>query len=136
MNQFNKVKIYIILTQQYDTNSVQVSIDSKPGDTETYQGTLHKVQKFHGLNVLKSYRVCSLNHCGIMLEINIKRSIYWHQVVVKESTVFITGRQMRTGSWCSKDLNSLMVFWGGFLKETFGVRVAVLGPSSRWLLAR
>ena len=76
VNQFNEVKIYTILTQQYDTNSVQVSIDCTPGSAETYQGTLHKMQKLHGLNVLKSYRVCSLNHCGIVLEINIRRSVY------------------------------------------------------------
>ena len=30
------------------------------------------MQIFYGLKVLKSYRVCS-HHCGIMLEINIKR---------------------------------------------------------------
>ena len=33
------------------------------------------MQKFPGLKALKSYRVCSLYLCGIMLEINIKRYV-------------------------------------------------------------
>ena len=72
VNQFNMIKIYIIFTQQQDTNSIQVPIDYKLGDSGTYPGTSNKVQKFHGLKSLKS---CSLfsYHCGIMLEINIKR---------------------------------------------------------------
>ena len=32
MNQFNVIKIYIIFTQQQDTNSILVPIDYKPGD--------------------------------------------------------------------------------------------------------
>ena len=32
MNQFNIIKIYMIVTQQQDTNSIQVSIDCKLGD--------------------------------------------------------------------------------------------------------
>ena len=39
MNQFNIIKIYTIFTQQQDTNSIQVPIDYKPGDTGTYPGT-------------------------------------------------------------------------------------------------
>ena len=39
MNQFNIIKIYTIFTQQQDTNTIQVSIDYKLGDTGTYQGT-------------------------------------------------------------------------------------------------
>ena len=39
MNQFNVIKIYKIFTQQQDTNSIQVLIDYKPGDTGTYPGT-------------------------------------------------------------------------------------------------
>ena len=39
MNQFNIIKIYTIFTQQQDTNSIQVLIDYKPGDTGTYPGT-------------------------------------------------------------------------------------------------
>ena len=35
MNQFNIIKIYTIFTQQQDTNTIQVSIDYKLGDTET-----------------------------------------------------------------------------------------------------
>ena len=72
MNQFNMIKIYTVFTQQQDTNSIPVPIDYKLGDTGTYPGTEDEMQKFHGLKMLKSYRVCS-HHCGIMLEINIKR---------------------------------------------------------------
>ena len=86
MNQFNIIKIYAISTQQQDTNSIQVPIDYKLGDSGTYPGTSNKVQKFHGLKSLKS---CSLfsYHCRIMLEIKIKRyskithifsSAMWH----------------------------------------------------------
>ena len=39
MNQFNTIEIYTIFTQQQDTNSAQISIDYKPGDTGTYLGT-------------------------------------------------------------------------------------------------
>ena len=39
MNKFNIIKIYTIFTHQEDTNSIQVPIDYKPGDTETYPGT-------------------------------------------------------------------------------------------------
>ena len=41
MNQFNIIKIYTILTQEEDTNSVQVPIDYKLGDTRTYPGTMY-----------------------------------------------------------------------------------------------
>ena len=60
MNQFNIIKIYTVFTQQEDTNSIQVPIDYKLGDTEIYLGTENMVQKFHDLKVLKSYRVCTL----------------------------------------------------------------------------
>ena len=43
-----------IFTEQQDTNSIQVPIDYKPGDTGTYSGTQNKVEKFNGLKVLKS----------------------------------------------------------------------------------
>ena len=36
------------------------SIDHEPEDTGTYSGTENRVQKLHGLQVLKSHRVCSL----------------------------------------------------------------------------
>ena len=36
MDQFNIIKIYTIFTQQQDTNSIQVPIHYKPGDTGTY----------------------------------------------------------------------------------------------------
>ena len=35
---FNIIKIYTVFTQQQDTNSTQVPIDDKPGDTEHIQG--------------------------------------------------------------------------------------------------
>ena len=54
MNQFNIITNYTIFTQQQDTNSIQVPIDYKPGDTGTYSGTQNKVEKFNGLKVLKS----------------------------------------------------------------------------------
>ena len=56
MKQFNIIKIYTAFTQQQDTNFIQVPIYYKPGDTETYSETKNKVQKFHGLQVLKSYK--------------------------------------------------------------------------------
>ena len=39
MNKFNVIKIYTIFTQQWDTNSIQVPIDYKSGDTGTYPKT-------------------------------------------------------------------------------------------------
>ena len=39
MSQFNIIKIYTIFTQQQDTNSVQVPIEYKPVDNETFPGT-------------------------------------------------------------------------------------------------
>ena len=60
MNQFNIIKIYIVFTQQQDTDSTQVLVDYKPGDTGTYSGTENKVQTFHVLKALKPYKVCSL----------------------------------------------------------------------------
>ena len=39
MNQFNITKIYTIFTQEQDTNSIQVPIDYKPGDTGIYPET-------------------------------------------------------------------------------------------------
>ena len=38
-HQFNIIKMYTTFTQQRDTNSVQVPMDYKPGDTGTYPGT-------------------------------------------------------------------------------------------------
>ena len=60
MNQFNIIKIYPIFIQQQDTNSIQVPIDCKLGDTGTYPETYNKAQKFHDQKVLKSCRLCSL----------------------------------------------------------------------------
>ena len=39
MNQFNITKIYTIFTKQQNTNSTQVPIGYKLGDTGTYPGT-------------------------------------------------------------------------------------------------
>ena len=39
MNQFNIIKIYTTVTQQQETNAIQVHIDCKFGDTGTYPGT-------------------------------------------------------------------------------------------------
>ena len=46
-------------TQQQDTNSIQVPIDYKQGNTAAFSGKQNKVQKCHGLKVLRSYGVCS-----------------------------------------------------------------------------
>ena len=39
VNQFNIIKIYTVFIQQQDTNSIQVPIDYKQGDTETFLWT-------------------------------------------------------------------------------------------------
>ena len=39
MNQIDIIKIYTTFTQQQGTNSIQVPIDYKPGDSGTYSGT-------------------------------------------------------------------------------------------------
>ena len=39
MNQFSMIKMYTVLTQQQDTNSIQVPTDYKLEDTGTYPGT-------------------------------------------------------------------------------------------------
>ena len=36
MTLFNTIKIYTIFTQQYNTDSIQIPIDYKPGDTGAY----------------------------------------------------------------------------------------------------
>ena len=46
MKQFNIIKIYTIFTQQQDTNSIQVPIDYKPGDTGTYPGHKTRCKNF------------------------------------------------------------------------------------------
>ena len=60
VNKFNVMKIYTIFTQQQNTSSIPVPIDCKPGENGTYPGVSNRIQKFHGLKVLKSYTVCSL----------------------------------------------------------------------------
>ena len=70
MNQFNIIKIYIIFTQQQDINSIP--IDYKPEDTNISrnrkQGT--KTSQFKDIEIIQSL---FSYHCGIMLEISIKR---------------------------------------------------------------
>ena len=39
MTLFNKIRIYTIFTQQYNTDSIQIHIDYKLGDTGTYPET-------------------------------------------------------------------------------------------------
>ena len=68
MNQFNIIKIYRLFTQQQDITSIQVPIDYKLGDPETYAGT--KIWQSKGIEITQSL---FSYHCGIMLEINIKR---------------------------------------------------------------
>ena len=60
LNKFNVIMVYTIFTQQQNTNPIQVPKDCKPGETGIYPGVWNKIQKFHGLKVLKSYTVCSL----------------------------------------------------------------------------
>ena len=59
MNQFNIIKIYEMFTQEQDTNSIQVPTGYKLGDTGIQPGRESKVQKSHGLEILKSHTVCS-----------------------------------------------------------------------------
>ena len=66
------IKIYTIFTQQ-DTHSVQVPIDYKPGNTETKTRDLKQgaeISQSTGTEIIQSL---FSYHCGIMLEINIKR---------------------------------------------------------------
>ena len=39
MGQFNIIKIYVIFTQQWDTNSIQVPVDYKLEDNGIHTGT-------------------------------------------------------------------------------------------------
>ena len=39
MHQFKIIKVYTIFTPQQVTNSMQIPLDYKPGDTGTYPGT-------------------------------------------------------------------------------------------------
>ena len=70
MNEVNKLR-FIQFSHHSNTNSIQVPIDYKLGDTDIPMD-IKQGAKFHSLEVLKSYRVRS-HHCGIMLEISIKR---------------------------------------------------------------
>ena len=67
------IKIYTIFTQQ-DTNSVQVPIDYKPGNTGTKTRNLIKrgvkISWSTGIEIIQSL---FSYHCEIMLEINVKR---------------------------------------------------------------
>ena len=66
------IKICTIFTRQ-DTNSVQVPIDYKPGNTETKTRDLKQGAKISwsiGIEIIQSL---FSYHCRIMLEFNIKR---------------------------------------------------------------
>ena len=69
MNQLNIIKMHTIFTQQ-DTHSVQVPIDYKPGNTETKTRDLKQGAEISWSKIIQSL---FSYHCGIMLEINIKR---------------------------------------------------------------
>ena len=80
---------------------------------------------------------CSRTEFGSLSLTYAQQSQLTDQVKVKERIAFIAGRQAKkTGSSFSKDLNSLMTFGEGFLKATFGVKVAACGLCSDWLVAR
>ena len=57
MNQCNTIKIYTIFTQQQDTNSIQVPIDYKPGNTRTYHGDIKqgtKISWSKGIEIIQN----------------------------------------------------------------------------------
>ena len=73
MNQIIIIKIYTIFTQQQDTNSIQIAIDYKPRDMGIYPGDIKQGTKMSwskGIEIIQNLFSC---HCGIILEINIKR---------------------------------------------------------------
>ena len=73
MNQFNIIKMYTTFTQQQDTNSIQIAIDYKPRDMGIYPGDIKQGTKMSwskGTEIIQNLFSC---HCGIILEINIKR---------------------------------------------------------------
>ena len=57
MNQFNMIKVYTICTQQQDTNSIQVPIDYKLGDTETSRRPGTEMSWSKGIEIKQ---ICSL----------------------------------------------------------------------------
>ena len=64
MSQVNIIKIYTIFTQQQDTNSIQVRIDYKSGDTGTYprveQGA--KISWSKGDEIIRSVLLLQWNY--------------------------------------------------------------------------
>ena len=53
--------------------------------------------------------------------LSIVKLSYWHLVEEKKSTRFTIGHQARSpGSWCLKDLNTLLAFRERFLKTGWG----------------
>ena len=97
VNQFNIIKIYTVFTEQHSTNSIQDPIDYKPGNIGTYPGTYNKVQKFHGLKVLKSYGVCSL----ITVELcwNKYQKIFENNPHIFKCNVTFTKRDLWLSHW-------------------------------------
>ena len=75
MDQLDIIEIYTIITQQQDTNSIQVTIDYKLGDTGTYPETrpgaeISRSKCIEIIQTLFSY------YWGIMLEIFEKTHIF------------------------------------------------------------
>ena len=70
MNQFNIIKIYTIFRQQQDTNSIQVPIDYKLGDTGTYPGNFSS----------SSYPSLSLSFCYLIVADKIAEIILLMQI--------------------------------------------------------
>ena len=87
MNQFNIIKIYRLFTQQQDINSIQVPIDYKLGDPETYPGA--KIWRSKSIEITQSL---FSYHCGIMLEINIKR--YLKKTHIVSNTMWHSPREI------------------------------------------
>ena len=71
MNQFSIIKIYTIFTQQQDTNSAQVPIDYKP-ETLEHIWDIKQGAKISWSKDTEIIRRQFSEHCGIILEMNIK----------------------------------------------------------------
>ena len=61
MNQFNKIKIYTIFTQQQNTNSVQVPVDCKLEDTGIKQGAKLSLSK--GIEIIQNAPLITVESC-------------------------------------------------------------------------
>ena len=63
VNQFNIIKIYTIFTKQQDTNSIQVLIDYKPGDSGTYPGDIKQDAKISWSKAIEITQSLFSYHC-------------------------------------------------------------------------